>query len=347
MKDLKSNNHRLAATGSEGVLASSASSGSRPRRSPLLVRLLTLLVATIGSLGVAEGLLRIVETYTIRYITPIGRLPLGQRVLAMDPVFGFRPILGTSAYNEYGTRPNEYSPEKRPGIQRLLFIGDSVTHRGRIITALREVYGDEKYEYWNAGVESFDVMQEVMFYKLANARLRPDHVILTFHNNDLEVTPIILMGADGETTYSPARSLTGRNPWLMAHVHLYRLWVDAAYRAAGGRDAVVRGTITSLREFADVLERDRIEFTVLVLPIFKPLNRWSASERQKRTEALTMLREHRIRHFDLLPFMQKALRNGIDCQESPGDPWHPSDAVSRVFAESLKEKGLLEGLDRR
>lgn len=316
----------------------------RSRLGPWLVRLLTVLVATIGSLVVSEGLLRILERYTTRHVATFGQvnLPLGQRVWTMDPAFGFRPILGTSSYNQFGTRPNEYSSEKRPGIERLLFIGDSVTHRGRIIAALREVYGDEHYEYWNAGVESFDVMQEVMFYKLANARLRPDHVILTFHNNDLEVTPIIVGGADGKATYSPARSLTGRNPWLLEHVHLYRLWVNAVFRASGGRDAVVRGTTTSLRELADMLERDRIEFTVLVLPLFKPFGRWSASARQKRTEALTMLREQRIRYIDLLPVMQRALRKGIECQESPGDPWHPSDAISRAFAESLKEKGLLE-----
>lgn len=317
----------------------------RSRPGPWLVRLLTLLVATIGALALCEGVLRIVETFTTRRVVGgFGELtlPQGERAWTMDPAFGFRPILGTSSYNQFGTRPNHYSPEKRPGVERLLFIGDSVTHRGRIIEALRRIYGDEKYEYWNAGVESFDVIQEVMFYKLANARLRPDHVILTFHNNDLEVTPIVVIGADGKATYSPARALTGRNPWLLEHVHLYRLWVNAVFRASGGRDAVVRDTNASLRELAGMLERDRIEFTVLVLPILRPFGRWSASARQKRNEALAMLREQRIRYVDLLPVMQKALRQGIECQESPGDPWHPSDAISRVFAESLKEKGLLE-----
>ena len=101
----------------------------------------------------------------------------------VDPSFGFRPVLGDGPYTRFGTLANDYAAAKPPGVNRLLFIGDSVTHRGQIVEALRAVYGSQKYEYWNAGVESFNTVQEVEYYKRFNRAINPDHVILTLHLN--------------------------------------------------------------------------------------------------------------------------------------------------------------------
>ena len=51
------------------------------------------------------------------------------RVFTVDPDFGFRPLLGNTSYNEYGTLNNKYSLEPSPGVTRLLFIGDSINAR--------------------------------------------------------------------------------------------------------------------------------------------------------------------------------------------------------------------------
>jgi len=306
----------------------------------------TVLASALGAIALAEGLLRIVDKEPLIYITPTGELSLA-RQFQLDSEMGFSPILGTEFFNEYGTRPNAYQLEKRAGTRRLLFIGDSVTQRGRIVEALRAAYGDTDYEYWNAGVGSFDIMQIVAFYQLVNARLDPDHVILSFHNNDLEITPITLITPEGRTTYSPARALRGRNPWLMERVRLYRLWIQCVCKLSGDRNAIVRDTKQSLRELARFLADRNIRFTVLLLPIFQPFAQWSQAERQKRSEAIAMLDEIGIRYFDLLPPLRAALRSGIDCQETLGDTWHPSDAVSRVFADYLKDKGLLDVSEHR
>ena len=107
-------------------------------------------------------------------------------LFTIDPDFGFRPILENGVYNKFGTLCNHYTGEKNPNKLRLLFIGDSVTARGKIINELRKIYGLEKFEYWNAGVESFNTVQEVQFYKKYNHLIKPDHVILMFHLNDFE-----------------------------------------------------------------------------------------------------------------------------------------------------------------
>jgi hypothetical protein len=124
----------------------------------------------------------------------------------IDPDFGFRPILPSGSYTRFGTLANGYAEAKRPGVTRLLFIGDSVTRRGHIVEALKSHYGSQEYEYWNAGVESFNTVQEVEYYRRFNRAIQPDHVILTFHLNDFETTPVWFREADVPGAYAP----TGR-----------------------------------------------------------------------------------------------------------------------------------------
>ena len=74
--------------------------------------------------------------------------------LTFDPELGFRPVLGDAKYNVDGTRVNRYLSKKPPEACRILFLGDSATARGKMIAALEAVYGEEPFEYWNAGVEA-------------------------------------------------------------------------------------------------------------------------------------------------------------------------------------------------
>jgi hypothetical protein len=70
--------------------------------------------------------------------------PQALSTFVVDPHFGFRPVLGTGAYTHLGTLANAYATAKPSGVQRLLFLGDSVTHRGHIVDALRAVYGSQQ-----------------------------------------------------------------------------------------------------------------------------------------------------------------------------------------------------------
>ena len=160
-----------------------------------IVNVLLLCGSTLLTVGGIEAVLRITHQYaTFGAATELPWMRNNSQdfsqIFTIDPDFGFRPILGTGGYTEYGTSPNTYPVQKRPGITRLLFIGDSVTGRGRIIEAIKQIYDDEVFEYWNAGVESFNTIQEVRFYQRYNAAVYPDHVILTFHLNDFEPTPV-------------------------------------------------------------------------------------------------------------------------------------------------------------
>jgi len=51
------------------------------------------------------------------------------RAYTVDAELGFLPVIGGGLYNDFATWRNRYPREKRPGVTRLLFIGDSVTAR--------------------------------------------------------------------------------------------------------------------------------------------------------------------------------------------------------------------------
>ena len=261
----------------------------------------------------------------------------------VDSELGFRPVLGTALYNAYGALVNDYPIEKRPGVTRLLFLGDSVTARGGIIDGLRRIYGDTKYEYWNAGVESFNTGQEVAFYKRYNAALRPDRVILTFHLNDFETTPVAFVSHERLVVYAPNFPATELSPWLFTHSMIYRLVIGWVRFSEQKLDAIVDETERSLADLKATLARERIPLTVVVLPIMAPYKQWSAADKLSREQILGILRRLKIRTIDLRPALDEAVAKGITLRESLLDSWHPSPELAEAFARRLSDMRLLNG----
>jgi hypothetical protein len=261
----------------------------------------------------------------------------------VDPEFGFRPRLGIgNEYNRFGTLRNQYERDKRPEITRLLFIGDSVTRRGRIIQALRAQYGEDLFEYWNAGVGSFNLPQEVGFFLRHNAALAPDHVILTLHMNDFESTPVTFEDEDNLFLVSPNQPAIQLNSWLLFNSYLYRLYLRVQLSdSAASYDAIVTETHTSFKQLQEYLDLNGIRLTVLVLPILRSENEWKPRHKRFRASALAMLEDSGVRYFDLLPVMNIALAEGIAVEEQPGDWLHPNEIISERFAEFLFREGLL------
>jgi hypothetical protein len=265
------------------------------------------------------------------------------RVFEVDPEFGFRPLLGNGLYSDYGTRANAYALEKPPGKTRLLFLGDSVTARAHIVEAIRDLYGDERYEYWNAAVESFNTVQEVNYYRRYNAAIRPDHVVLTFHLNDFGTTPIAFMNDEKRlVVYAPNRPLQEISPWLFQRSYTYRYVIGLLSETTTNRQGVIDEVRTSLVDLRDALNLAGARFTVLILPTLLPLNEWSADDRERRTIIRGFLEELDITFIDFLDSLSEALMDGVAVTEHPGDVWHPSPAVAVYFARDVQETGVLE-----
>ncbi len=262
----------------------------------------------------------------------------------IDEELGFCPLMGPDRlYDEFGTR-HRYSVDRRPGVERLLFVGDSVTAQGKIVGGLAALYGDETREYWNAGVTGYNLVQELAFYRRFNRAIEPDHIVLTFHNNDFGTTPVATVDEDGHlAVFSPRGSGVTINAWLYERLFLYRFLVGRMMRSGGERETLVAETRNALQGFQRVAEEEGAELSVLLFPILKPFDEWWPEEKQSREDALRMLEELEIRYFDLLPPFRVSLEGGADLtdlQKEPGDTWHPSAMAGAMFAQHLRERAL-------
>jgi hypothetical protein len=316
---------------------------------------LVLLVATLVALAGGEVVLRL--------LAPDSGFAVGreyqwfrqgdarmQDAFVTDPELGFRPRFGSALYSEHGTLFNDYPLEKTAGRRRLLFLGDSVTARGCLQEALAGLDGGDGFEYWNAGVESYNVVQEAAYYHRLDPRIRPDHVILLFHNNDFSPTPVAFRDRGRLVVYSPELSLGPAGAWAFQHSRVYRLllgsWVRIRRQFADPMIPMAERTARDLASLRDELAGEGIRFSVILLPAFKPPGSWSELERRSRARALELLDAGGYRYFDLLPVLEDAAAAGVPLEETPGDFWHPSEALCTRFAGFLAARGLLDGRPR-
>lgn len=270
----------------------------------------------------------------------------GQKHFQPDPECGYIPVLDDDVYDGYGCRLDSgrqldsYNGEDRKGRRRILFVGDSVTRRERTMRALQKLYGDKLYEYWNAGVESFNVEQELIFYRRVNHKLKPDQVILTFHNNDFQETPLVSR-KDGQLQVLFLRKDRAQiDPWWFNHSYLYR-WLTGINLGRFDRDRRRQAMGEALAGWKQTLDQDKVPFSVILLPILKPMEQWTTREKWSRETAIQLLQEQKIRYFDLLGDMEEALKEGVSIQESPDDSWHPSPEAAEHFAKYLYSQGIL------
>ena len=281
----------------------------------------------------------------LRVIYPDGGLPAAHlqrftaEVLASfreDPECGYLPVPGGGEYGPEGCLTNDYDVKQRKGT-RVLFVGDSATHRGKLVAALRQLYGDTKYEYWNAGVESFNTLQELVLYRRYNSAIQPDHVVLTFHNNDFQATPLVMHEKGELKVYAPGMHV---NQWLFRNSYLYR-WAWPRTEP-GDRNDRARQVLRNLTDFKSLLSKQNVRFSMVLLPLFKPLAKWDNAELWSREQSLKDFKELGLRHFDLLNVSETALKEGVSVEESGGDIWHPSPPIAERLATELYRQGLLE-----
>ena len=275
-------------------------------------------------------------------------------VFVADDELGYRPVLESASeewfpYGDHGTLKNPYPLEKRPGVQRLLFIGDSVVFRGKFVAAVRELLGDDKHEYWNAGVEGYSTLQEVAYYRRFNRAIKPDRVVLVFHNNDFRVTPALFPDKDGNLTFIyPDRPVKNLNPWLFANSQIYRRIVNMRISQMPKYtfEENVRDARDALEELAELCKADGIPLDVVLLPMFLPYTQWGEEYQRSRNESLKIFGGLGIDHVDLYGAMGRAFDAGVAVQESPADRLHPSLKGCRFMLQDVKSRGgwkLLDG----
>ncbi|MSR61986.1 MAG: SGNH/GDSL hydrolase family protein [Planctomycetes bacterium] len=281
----------------------------------------------------------------------------GERVVKIDPRFevhpergifqvdaqlGYRPVPGGKNYGTHGCKWNEYVPEKAPGKTRLLFLGDSVTDRGKLQAALRARLGEDAYEYWNGGVTGYNTQQEFAYYRDHLADVAADHVVLTFHLNDYETTPIVFKVDDDLVAVHSKVGGRYPSPWWMAHCYTYRLvWTMLVRSTSAGRaEELEQEVVESMRALRDLVQARHARFTVLILPWLVPRAEWPEPKPRLLEETERTLVELGVAHYGFLYTLARALAAGVEIHEAKVDPQHPSDAFAALMAEDLLSAGF-------
>lgn len=260
-----------------------------------------------------------------------------------DRELGFVPVCGTNKYySTFGTLQNAYTLAKSPHVARLLFIGDSVTHRGQLIKALKALYGEDRFEYWNAGVEAYNTVQEVGFYRRYNRAIRPDHVILTMICNDMETTPLAFMSEGKLVLIAPSLPRHELNAWLFQHCFIYRSWTGRRVQRNSEvfHDRIRKELIASLRSLSEELRAEGIQFTVLVLPWLVPPEDCPKNVSAIQRDFVGIVSNLNVRSFDLAEPVAAAARAGV--LHGSVDTLHPNYKIALYLAQWLKKKGIFD-----
>lgn len=263
-------------------------------------------------------------------------------IFQVDDEIGYRPVPGGAGYGPHGAKWNEYVPEKPADKRRLLFLGDSVTDRHKLIDALAERLGDG-FEYWNAGIPGYATEQELLYYRDHLADLGADHVILTFHLNDYETTPIVFEVGDSLVAVHSKVGNSYPNPWLLRNSYVYRyVWAMASRLTSSTRsddmEAAVARDLSSLR---DLVRARGADFTVLVLPWIQEPARWPEPKPRHHELTLRTLSALGIRHYAFLDTLARAIAEGVPIHEMGTDPQHPSLEFARLMAADLLAQGFV------
>jgi len=268
---------------------------------------------------------------------------------ALDPDLTFRPINRKTRDEETGTWTNAFDRDAPPGVTRLLFIGDSVTRRGTFVDAIQERLG-AGFECWNAGVEAYNTVQEVMLLERRNLAIKPDHVVLTFHINDYLASPTAFVDADGALVVCSF----GHEPFrvdreMFSRWHLFRL-LTWPWRARLGsvpdRDEHRQQIDDSLARLKELSQEHGFALTVLIHPMLTHRPRWKAKEIDSHKWVRRTLRRQGIQEVDLWPVMVHAVEAGVDMndlREKPNDTSHPSARMGELIADEVIATWRREG----
>lgn len=314
------------------------------RRPSLRAKLLLAAAAVVGTALLAE--------FAVRALMPKGRLlsptaiatfaaraATERTMITADDELGHAPVLGGPVYDEHGLLrafPLRDGVAKRPGLPRLLFLGDSVTRRASLVAPLR-AFADatgQPCEILNAGVESWNPVQEVAGYFRSQQALAADHVIVSLHNNDLTESTVMCL-RNGVLTLCNPGSFVPVDPAWYGRSILYQLYVHGRhtdrlrpehylFRADDVERALVR--------LRDEVQGRGAKLTVVVLPIFAAERDWQPHERRSRERGLQIVQRLGVASVDLQSACEALAAAGVPVRVVPTDPYHPSDACSAALA---------------
>ncbi|HMU30621.1 MAG TPA: hypothetical protein PLY42_11815 [Nitrospira sp.] len=263
------------------------------------------------------------------------------QLFTIDPTLGIRPWLRTGRYTEYGTVPNMYRLAKDSRHTRILFVGNTVTYEGTLLHALRELHGEDRFEYWNAGVPTFNTVQQIAYYHAYNARTAPDHVILTIQPDDLGTIPIVFRNHTAELeVHRPAIPRKDLDTELYGSSYLYRYVKGLLISPEEKLHRLWQEYRDSVKSFSERLAHDHIRLSVVVLPVLASQQEWTQAERDRRQALFSVLTELQIEHYDLAQAFEPGRAENAVLPPMSKESWAPSSEMVSAFAQYMTHEGL-------
>jgi hypothetical protein len=293
------------------------------------------------------GMTALLAEFAVRAVMPAGRLlsPTAIEVFAeraarestmisADDELGHAPVLGGPWYDERGALRTSPRIDGEGAETQFVFLGDSVTRRGSLVNPLAAMWDGGKATFWNAGVESWNPVQEVAGWFRSQRAIAPQRVVLTLHNNDLTESTVACL-RDGKLTLCNPGSFVPINPVAYRRSILYELFVHFRHvdrlrpEHYTFREREVERALQRLR---DDVAQSGAELSIVLLPIFAKSNAWQEHERRARERELELLASLRIPFVDLQPVCDEITSAGLPVRVIETDPYHPDDACGAMLA---------------
>ena len=260
-------------------------------------------------------------------------------MIQADDELGHAPVLGGEWYDEHGVLRSSPRVDGDGPDTTFLFLGDSVTRRGSLVTPLAALWDGGKATFWNAGVESWNPTQEVAGYFRSQRAMQPQRIVLTLHNNDLTESTVACL-KDGTLTLCNPGSFVPIDPAWYRRSILYELLVHFRHTDRlrpehyTFREREVEAALARLRDDAASIGA---QFSIVLLPIFAAPSAQQEHERRARELELAMLERLRVPFLDLQPVCDEISAAGLDVRVTPTDPYHPDDACGAMLAAAAAD----------
>ncbi|MFB3789508.1 MAG: SGNH/GDSL hydrolase family protein, partial [bacterium] len=273
--------------------------------------------------------------------------------------------------NRHGLRGPDRNFQKREGVQRILFLGDSIpfglrvpyddTFPNMVEVAMNQGSG-ATVECINAGIPGYSTWQEYLFFEREACRYEPDVVVLSFCLNDVLHTYTGLRfgdyGVDDPVPYIEENFidyLTRRSAILRAGKSLYHrvafgktLKENAIYREGLDVAALfqkadypeIRQAWIDVKHYiqkiADRCAREKAQFILALFPYIVPISATGIVVYSPRPIA-EYAQQMEYPYIDVLPLIERDMeKQGIHrFRHYIQDACHPSAHGNRLAAEAL------------
>ncbi len=223
---------------------------SNPSRTPVVVRLLFLVVLAFTALGILESGFMLYDVLTRGSLSAQRAPDLGFGIRSWTVHHAMRPGYRSPniSTNSFGLRSPEVAVPKPHGTFRILMLGDSFTFGLRVREdevfarqleqRLRARLPSVPVEVVNAGVISYCPLLEYLQYRHHLHSLDPDVVVLNFDMSDVQdqlaYSRDLVRDSDGRPLFVTEPSLRSARPTALPSLLVFD-WLGRRIRGARGR----------------------------------------------------------------------------------------------------------------